>query len=340
MKTKLLKTLLIPSLGVPSIVGIMIGTTSCNSSKYLKLYANVDSTITFYKKPEEAISLPNLDYSENKGKTWQRFSPYKKMFLSKGKTLYLKGDNPNGWSIFNYDDKKDPHYAIAGNISLKGGISISGSILSLIDNGGKTKITEVPNYCFPSLFQSIENSESEEETTTSSDIVSVKGIFDKINNSHYSIGAYSFYDMFGYSTLSGELNLNKLLPTKCKSYGKGAFSNMFQSSNISKVIMPNIPNNVLNLKAKESEDSDKEDYVSYNLYADMFSYCKNLFEVNLNAKYPKNENTEENTTFLKSIFSNWLYQAGNEDVKCKLKIKYKYAWQEECMDLPSNWEIV
>lgn len=342
MKTKILKTLLIPSLGISSIGVIAFTTTSCNSAKYLKIYANVDdSVVTFYKGAKEALTLPNLEYSTNKGKTWELAHEMQKWTLNKGETLYLKGNNPNGWSMYT-GDSDNPNYTISGNISLEGGISISGSILSLIDNGGENKnITNIPDHCFSSLFKSIKDSESSDSASSDcSDIVSINGIFDKINSSRYSIGIQSFQDMFGNSNLSGGLNLNKLLPTKCKSYGKGAFANMFQHTNIDKVIMPNIPANVLTLKAKVSEESEEEDFVSYALYDKMFENCQNLFEVDLNADYSKIEDFK----FLSDVFSGWLDGAGTnkkaEDGKCVLRLKYKHQSQDEIFGLPDNWEII
>ena len=68
--------------------------------------------------------------------------------ILKDTKLYLKGNNPNGWSF------SDNSYS---SLIFTGNVSVSGNVMGLLDNGAKSKeqsdITDIPcDYCFYNLF--------------------------------------------------------------------------------------------------------------------------------------------------------------------------------------------
>ncbi|MBQ6280311.1 MAG: leucine-rich repeat protein [Mycoplasma sp.] len=147
--TKLLKSILIPTLGISAIVSIAAVSTSCGSENENKQYqcvvlnANADSTLTLNNGGE---NNPNLQYSTD-GKSWSTYSS--ELNINQGQTLYLKGNNPTGWS------KSNTNYSY---LSITGDVSISGDVMALLDNGAKSveegDITAIPcDYCFYDLFR-------------------------------------------------------------------------------------------------------------------------------------------------------------------------------------------
>ena len=88
---------------------------------------------------------PNLSYSYD-GLNWEVYN--KPFSLIPGTKLYLKGDNMNG---FSHTYSQYSHFEFSGNVS------ISGSIMALLDNG-KATIDTIPNsYCFSRLFERCSN---------------------------------------------------------------------------------------------------------------------------------------------------------------------------------------
>jgi hypothetical protein len=86
-----------------------------------------------------------LQYSID-GTNWFKYNA--PIYITKGQSLYLKGNNPNGWS------KGLSQYS---TLSITGDVSISGNVMGLLDNGAKSgeqgDITGIPcNYCFSELF--------------------------------------------------------------------------------------------------------------------------------------------------------------------------------------------
>ena len=149
-KTKLLKSILIPTLGITSIGTIAAVSTSCGSENDNKQYqcvlltANENSTFALTYKAL-GISV-DLQYSKDKT-NWSSYS--NEISINQGQTLYLKGNNPDGWSTSN------TNYSY---LSITGDVSISGNVMALLDNGAKSgeegDITDITcNYCFYDLFR-------------------------------------------------------------------------------------------------------------------------------------------------------------------------------------------
>ena len=90
---------------------------------------------------------PDIQYSINDGKTWRRLKANEKVVLeNKGDKALLRGMNPEGFSK-NNSSWKDEYTKFV----MKGYISASGSVMSLLDRKGVS--TTIPsNYCFASLF--------------------------------------------------------------------------------------------------------------------------------------------------------------------------------------------
>ena len=89
-----------------------------------------------------ALKDTDLRYSLDGGKTWNVMENGVPVLLPKaGDSVMLKGYNPDGLS--NYTDRI--------RFEMRGKLAASGSVMSLIDNSGKT--TDIPNdYCFSNLF--------------------------------------------------------------------------------------------------------------------------------------------------------------------------------------------
>ncbi|MBR5695029.1 MAG: leucine-rich repeat protein [Paludibacteraceae bacterium] len=89
-----------------------------------------------------ALKDTDLRYSLDGGKTWNVMETGVPVLLPKaGDSVMLKGYNPDGLS--NYTDRI--------RFEMRGKLAASGSVMSLIDNSGKT--TDIPNdYCFANLF--------------------------------------------------------------------------------------------------------------------------------------------------------------------------------------------
>ena len=110
--------------------------------------ANKDSTIKFHK---DAVSpyTPNLSYSIDDGETWNEMELNQPINIPSSTTIYLKGNNLNGWDIY---DPLNKEWYQTGNILIEGDISISGSIMGLIDYGANSDL-QLPDRCFSSLFK-------------------------------------------------------------------------------------------------------------------------------------------------------------------------------------------
>ena len=103
---------------------------------------------------------PDLEYSMD-GKTWMKYDPQntKAIQLKEDESVYLRGNNPNGWNPSDLMQKAKDAGVRGVDASLRikmkwsGGASVeaSGSVMSLIDGKGVAK--EVPDeYCFAGLF--------------------------------------------------------------------------------------------------------------------------------------------------------------------------------------------
>ena len=94
----------------------------------------------------------SIQYSIDEGKSWHTLKQEEKITLENiGDKVYLKGDNPNG---LNGNDSGN--YQIGCSFSMSGRVSASGSVMSLIDETGRS--TTIPNKnCFSYLFANCES---------------------------------------------------------------------------------------------------------------------------------------------------------------------------------------
>ena len=149
MKTiGILKSILIPTLGISAIGTIAAASTSCGSEKnienqYVAITANENSTLTLNNKGE---NNPDLQYSTDRT-NWSAYNTT--IDIPQGLKIYLKGNNPTGWSqsrtVYSY-------------LSITGSVSINGNVMGLLDNGTapgeEGDITTIPcDYCFIGLFE-------------------------------------------------------------------------------------------------------------------------------------------------------------------------------------------
>ena len=141
--SKLNKFILTTILGITSI-SMTVFTVSCKQNQWIKTY---DSYVSIHAVDDSSFELinhegnnPNLIYSFD-NKIWNEYKN-EVINIPKNVTLYLVGNNKWGWSTF----ESYSTFFIEGNTS------ISGNIMSLIDNGkGTTK--QIPcDYCFYNLF--------------------------------------------------------------------------------------------------------------------------------------------------------------------------------------------
>ena len=94
-KAKLLRTLLIPTLGFWIIGTVTILTTSCSRQKtspYVVISAQTDSILTLNNEGENS---PNLQYSFDDN-IWNQYA--EAINIAANKELFLKGNNPESWS--------------------------------------------------------------------------------------------------------------------------------------------------------------------------------------------------------------------------------------------------
>jgi len=122
-------------------------TATCDVDVIIKQYvcveANADSTLTLYNVEG---NNPDLQYSMDGGASWNTVSTdtYSwAIHIDRDQTLYLKGNNPDGWS---YSNTKYSHFTITGDVYL------SGNVMGLVDNGTNTKFYIPCGYCFYDLF--------------------------------------------------------------------------------------------------------------------------------------------------------------------------------------------
>ena len=83
---------------------------------------------------------PNLQYSID-GANWTTYGST--LNIPQGQRLYLKGNNPDGWSHSNIK---------YSNFTITGDVYLSGNVMGLIDNGTNTKFYIPCSYCFYDLF--------------------------------------------------------------------------------------------------------------------------------------------------------------------------------------------
>ena len=134
-KSKLLKCLLIPTLGVSTIGIVATISTSCGKQKlseFVKVTAIENSTLQLEVIAEDK---PDLQYSYD-GNNWTAYNSLIK--INAKQSLYLRGNNKDGWS---------KNYSAYAHFIITGSVSISGNVMSLLDNGIATTTTIPCKYC-------------------------------------------------------------------------------------------------------------------------------------------------------------------------------------------------
>ncbi len=116
-------------------------TVTYTAASYICITANADSTLELRNERE---NNPNLQYSSN-GKNWTTYS--EKINIPANGKIYLKGNNPNGWS------ESDQIYS---RFNITGNASISGNVMGLLDNGTGETLSIPNDYCFNGLFNGSE----------------------------------------------------------------------------------------------------------------------------------------------------------------------------------------
>ena len=172
-KNKILNRILMPLIGIASIGTMMSTISSCSmgTSNKKMLDTNMvihpieSSTLVFWREiPNDTVVTPNLEiavYKEYGKLRWNKIelehsSDRESYKLIKGNKYLVRGDNPQGWDVY---DTSTNLYKQAANIKFEGSVYLSGTILSLIDNGtgkmeaGDTSTLQLPNRCFSSIFK-------------------------------------------------------------------------------------------------------------------------------------------------------------------------------------------
>lgn len=116
------------------------GGGSEDTNDYLCFEAVEDSAISLSNFRGNA---PNIEYSFDK-QTWTTWD-YNNIDLLAGQKLYMRGDNPNGFS--KYDGTEDGIYS---KFELVGSIILFGNFMTLVNKTGN--VSEVPANCFNRLF--------------------------------------------------------------------------------------------------------------------------------------------------------------------------------------------
>lgn len=118
---------------------------------YFGFTAIEDTTIIITARNSGEICDPiaNLEYSKD-GDTWTTWD-YSNIQLLAGESVYLKGNNPNGFSSFSDDDLISHNFAMS-----TGKYNVHGNIMSLIyGDDFEDKYTIPTQYCFYALFHTM-----------------------------------------------------------------------------------------------------------------------------------------------------------------------------------------
>lgn len=138
IKTNRMKRLLL-------LFSIFCVTSLAQAQNYLCFTANSDNSsvgmqVVSYNDTLSDLSV-DVNFSLDGGVTWNAVQAGKVVILKKGDKVYLKGENPDGFSVIDRWNQ----------FVMTGSISASGSVMSLID--GKGESTVIPaQYCFERLF--------------------------------------------------------------------------------------------------------------------------------------------------------------------------------------------
>ncbi len=122
------------------ILLLLCAASALHAAKYLTFTAEADSSS--FGIYNVGGNDPDVQYSLDGGKTWERLKNNTLIDLPNKKKALLRGHNPQGIS---------KTYSENTCFVITGRIAASGSVMSLIDGKGET--TVIPNdYCFYSLF--------------------------------------------------------------------------------------------------------------------------------------------------------------------------------------------
>lgn len=189
------KTLLVTANDAPSSVRL-----STENRQRVKLYVYAPNPIGSLTPDEYSWFV--LDYTNYYG-----------ISFPQGKTVYIYGSNPNGFSPAN------------AHLQINGNASISGKILSLIDGGDTNTIKKLPDKAFQGLFQDSEGT---------------LAVDNNFFPSNVELSDYCFRGMFkncqSLTKLSEDTSLNYDVLTKGCCYEM--FSGCKNLSSISKDFLP------------------------------------------------------------------------------------------------------
>lgn len=116
-------------------------TSALHAANYLTFTAEADSSS--FGIINKGSNNPNVQYSLDKGKRWMTLDTNTVVTLAKkGDMALLKGNNPSGFSHGRH---------IYTSFTMTGSIAASGSVMSLIDNKGDSKVIPC-KWCFNRLF--------------------------------------------------------------------------------------------------------------------------------------------------------------------------------------------
>ena len=96
---------------------------------------------------EEITPTANVEYSTD-GFNWTTWD-YSAIVLNQGETVYIRGNNPSGFSTINYEDDYTVHFFSTPN----GSFECHGNIMSLLYGSNFEDALTIPNaFCFDYLF--------------------------------------------------------------------------------------------------------------------------------------------------------------------------------------------
>ena len=141
---------------------LLCATSALHAANYLTFTAEADSSAfgikiqdNYYPSEADSTSIdtlrknntPDVQYSLDRGKSWTALPTDTLIRLKrKGDKALLRGNNPKGFSKIDTIGTAYTHFVMTGRIAA------SGSVMSLIDNVGKSVV--IPNECcFDGLFE-------------------------------------------------------------------------------------------------------------------------------------------------------------------------------------------
>ncbi|MEE1259514.1 MAG: leucine-rich repeat protein [Paludibacteraceae bacterium] len=197
---------------------------------------------------------PDLHFSLDSGKTWKSMENVLNIKLENvGDKVYVRGNNPTG-----FHNTKDDYF----HFTMKGLISASGSVMSLLDMKGE--LTEIPcDYCFNNLFINCPLTQAPDLPATAL----TKGCYKEMFKRCYflqkapELPAETVKDESYEEMFNGCYSLSEMPKLPATTLGKRCYAEMFVGcTNLTKVY---------DLPAKKLETA---------CYAYMFTACSKLEE--------------------------------------------------------------